>query len=321
MHLETPLLKSHEISLLNSNNGFERNIYLKLDNCQPSGSFKIRGIGHLIKENLLNNNIETVISSSGGNAGLAAACTAQKLGIKSVIITPTTVFPSVVDKLKSYGAEVIIHGDIWDEADKQARDLCNKNKSALYVPPFDNELIWKGNSSIIEEIKCQMNDEIPDCVIASVGGGGLILGLIEGAIRNGWFERDVKIIAVETVGADCFYQSVRAGKIVSLDSITSIAKSLGARTCATKLFEYYQKYQDNIYSFTVSDKEVVETMEKFLNDHRFLVEPSCGASLAVAYNMDKYLGKGKYKNVVVEVCGGSAITLENLLNYKKIFLI
>jgi L-serine/L-threonine ammonia-lyase len=126
----------------------------------------------------------------------------------------------VIEKLQSYGAEVIVHGNIWDEAEKKAQEMCKELKNSFYVPPFNNPLIWAGNASLIDEISEQMSGEVPDCIIASVGGGGLVLGLIEGMIRNGWMSKGVKIIAVETEGADCFNKSVTSNKLVTLDSIT-----------------------------------------------------------------------------------------------------
>lgn len=114
----------------------------------------------------------------------------------------------------------MIHGDVWDETDQKAREICQKNPSALYVSPFDDELIWKGNASLIDEVSNQLEGKVPDCIICSVGGGGLILGIIEGIIQNGWIDKQIKIIAVETEGANCFNASIKTGKLVSLDEIT-----------------------------------------------------------------------------------------------------
>jgi L-serine/L-threonine ammonia-lyase len=93
---------------------------------------------------------------------------------------------------------------------------------------------------------------VPECIIASVGGGGLMLGLIEGCIRHGWMDKNIKLIAVETRGADCFSESVKQNKLVTLNAITSIAKSLGAKTCSSKLFDYYNLYKDKIESIVLS---------------------------------------------------------------------
>lgn len=125
---------------------------------------------------------------------------------------------------REYNAEVIVHGDAWDETDVEARRVCAMLDSAGYIPPFDHELIWTGNSSMIDELKVQMKDKVPDCIIASVGGGGLMCGIVEGLIRHGWIDRNIKIVAVETEGADCFNQSIKANKLVTLDSITRLLK-------------------------------------------------------------------------------------------------
>ncbi len=117
---------------------------------------------------------------------------------------------------------MIVHGSVWDETDVEAREACSMIDNALYVPPFEHPLIWSGNSTIIDELQEQMSDTVPDCIIASVGGGGLILGVIEGCIRNKWIESGIKIIAVETEGADCFHQSVKQDKLVTLHSITRL---------------------------------------------------------------------------------------------------
>ena len=106
----------------------------------------------------------------------------------------------------------------------------------------------EGNSTLIDEIKDQMGDKIPDCIIASVGGGGLMIGLIEGLIKNGWMEKEIKLIAVESRGADCFSESIKQQKLITLDSIQSVCKSLGAKTCSKKLFEYYNQYKNKIES-------------------------------------------------------------------------
>lgn len=115
---------------------------------------------------------------------------------------------------------MIVHGSVWDETDVEARQACSLIDNALYVPPFDHPLIWSGNSTMIDEIQAQMPGTPPDCIIASVGGGGLLLGVIEGCIRNKWIESDMKIIAVETEGADCFHQSIEQDSLATLHSIT-----------------------------------------------------------------------------------------------------
>jgi L-serine/L-threonine ammonia-lyase len=116
---------------------------------------------------------------------------------------------------------VIVHGNIWDEAEQKAIELSQSLDSSFYVPPFNHPLIWIGHSTLIDELNEQLIGRIPDCIIASVGGGGLLLGLIEGLVRREWFKKKgFKLIAVETEGADCFNRSIKQGSIVTLDSIT-----------------------------------------------------------------------------------------------------
>lgn len=107
---------------------------------------------------------------------------------------------------------------------------------------------------------------MPDCVIASVGGGGLMLGLIEGAIRHDWMSKDFKLIAVETEGANCFAESIKHNELITLDAITSIAKTLGAKTCSQKLFDYYKQYKDKIESIVLPDHDSVLGCLNFLSN-------------------------------------------------------
>lgn len=259
------------------------------------------------------------MTSSGGNAGLAATYAASKLKLPITVVVPTSTSTLVINKLKSYGAQVIVHGAAWDEADQEAKKICSQIESAFYVHPFDHQLIWDGHSSIVDEIQEQFSEgETPDCIIASVGGGGLLCGIIEGLMRRKLISNGIDIIAAETEGANCFNESIKHGKIVTLDRITSIAKTLGAKTCAKKLFELYLENSKQIKSLVVTDKEAVDACIRFLDDHRILAEVSCGAALAIAYNLNRLIEK-RYKNVVVIVCGGSGISLDELLVFKKNF--
>jgi L-serine/L-threonine ammonia-lyase len=260
-----------------------------------------------------------LVTSSGGNAGLAATYAASKLKLPITVVVPTSTGTLVINKLKSSGAQVIVHGAAWDEADQEARKLCSQIESCFYVHPFDHPLIWNGHASIVDEILDQfVNGETPDCIIASVGGGGLLCGIIEGLIKHDLISKGIDIIAAETDGANCFNESVKQGKIVTLDKISSIAKTLGAKTCAKRLYELYLEHSKQIKSLVVTDKDAVDACLRFLDDHRILAEISCGAALALAYNMNKLIEK-RYKNIVVIVCGGSGISLDELLVFKNNF--
>lgn len=306
LHIKTPLIESPELNKITG-----KKVYLKLENTQPSYSFKIRGIGMLCQKTVEQGKSH-FISSSGGNAGFAAAYAGKMLNIKTTVFVPTTTPQDTISKIEQLKADVIIKGDVWDETDKFARELAEK-VNGLYVSPFDDETIWNGHSTIIDEIAEEIKK--PDAVIVSVGGGGLLCGVLEGLHRNNW--QDVPVIATETYGAASFYKAQKAGKLVTLDSIDSIAKSLGAKTVSAKTLEWDKKHE--IKSILVSDKQTIEACNNFANNHRFLVEPACGASLAVTYQNEDILANAN--TVVVIVCGGIGVDLEKLENWKKEFKI
>lgn len=214
LHVITPYKLS---PTLTAKSGY--NVYLKLDNLQPSGSFKIRGIGNLCNKAILKDCVKFV-SSSGGNAGLAAAYAANQLGKDIVIYTPESTANFVIERLRRQNANVIVHGKDWDDCNKEAL-LESKKPQLTYVPPFDHPDIWEGNASVITEIyddvqqgKCPK----PEIVICSVGGGGLLCGVVQGLKKCGW--NDVPVVTVETDGASSFYKSVKQGKIITLPAIT-----------------------------------------------------------------------------------------------------
>jgi len=192
-----------------------------MENTQPSGSFKIRGIGNMIQKRVKLKQAKKIVASSGGNAGAAAAYACRQLNIPATIYVPETTSQVVIKRLENFGAQVFVHGQVWDETDREARMACNTLESVVYVPPFDDAEIWEGNSSLVDEISDQLPlGLIPDCIVASVGGGGLMCGVIEGVVRLGWMEKGIKLIAVETEGADCFNQAVKEDKLVTLSKIS-----------------------------------------------------------------------------------------------------
>lgn len=302
LHTSTPLIES---SPLSSRTG--KQILLKLENTQPTGSFKLRGIG-LLCQTAKKEGKTHFITSSGGNAGFAAAYAGRKLGIKTTVFVPSTTPRDTISKIEKLNAEVLVKGDVWDETDEFATQLAGKT-DALYISPFDHPLIWEGHATLVDEIE----DVIPkpDAVVLSVGGGGLLCGVIQGLHANNW--QDVPVVAVETEGADSFAASQKAQKLVTLDNITSIAKTLGAKTVSRQTLEWDK--QHTIKSVVVSDKQALSACIRFADDHRFLVEPSCGASLAVAYEAHEVLKN--VESVVVIVCGGIGVDMEKLKTWHR----
>ena len=304
LHQHTPLLLSHALSNLS-----KRNIYLKYEALQPSGSFKDRGVGALCLY-YAKQKVNGFICSSGGNAGLAVAYASKALGIPAKVIIPNTTPSIMKDKLLAESVEVIIEGENWNAADLLARQLSTELGYA-YIPPFDHPVIWQGYISLIDEL--QQDKVKPDAIIVSVGGGGLFSGLAQGLHTLGW--NDVALITAETEGAASLAESVKQHQRIKLDKINTIAVTLGAKQICEQAFEWTQKHP--VFPQTVTDKEAVNACLRFAEDHRLLVEPACGASLALLYEKRAIIEK--FDNIVVIVCGGSGVNLALLSQWQKQF--
>jgi L-serine/L-threonine ammonia-lyase len=301
LHITTPLIESTPLS-----RAAGRAVWLKLEALQPPGSFKIRGIGAAC-EHYAERGAKRFVSSSGGNAGLAVAYAGRHLSIPVTVVVPATTTERAKDLLRQEGAEVTVYGASWQEANAMAQSLITDTDAFLH--PFDNPLLWAGHASMIDEVAA--SGVRPDAVVLSVGGGGLLAGVMEGLARNGW--GDVPVLAVETHGAASLHSAMHAGTRVTLDAITSIATSLGARQVCEKAFEWGQS--GKVHSVLVSDQEAVDACNRFLDDHRLLVEPACGAALASVYGNASALAP--YRKVLVIVCGGATATADNLQQWAR----
>ncbi|WVQ76179.1 hypothetical protein IAR50_005837 [Cryptococcus sp. DSM 104548] len=319
---ETPLVESSALSRIAG-----CRIYLKLDNLQPSGSFKSRGIGNLVRSSILSSPPDAPLhfyAPSGGNAGLACVTSAHSLGYPSTIVVPTTTPQLMIDRLLTAGAtQVIPHGATIYEADLYLKqDLLAHDNYGVYIPPFDHPDIWEGAESVATEIVGQLGEK-PEGIVCSVGGGGLMIGITQGLDKvrlKGHEPKETKIIAVETRGADSLHQSLQRNTHLSLPGITSIATSLGCVRVASRAFEL-ASIRPSIASTLVTDKEAVDACLRFLDDERILVEPSCGATLALVYSgrLGQVINIDQDKKVVLVVCGGSNISLEMLGLFKDKF--
>ncbi|XP_070131548.1 L-serine dehydratase/L-threonine deaminase isoform X3 [Equus caballus] len=253
------------------------------------------------------------ICCSAGNAGMAAAYAARKLGVPATIIVPSTTPAVTIERLKNEGAMVKVAGEMLDDTFELAKALARNNPSWVYISPFDDPLIWEGHRSIVRELKETLSTK-PGAIALSVGGGGLLCGVVQGLQEVGW--GDVPVIAMETLGAHSFHAATTAGKLVSLPQITSVAKALGVKTVAAEALKLFREHP--VFSEVVSDQEAVAAVEKFLDDEKILVEAACGAALAAVYShvVQKLQGEGKLRaplsSLVVIVCGGSNISLAQL---------
>jgi len=303
IHIETPVLASRAFSLRTG-----KDVRLKMEALQPSGSFKNRGIGHAC-EQYKERGARRFISSSGGNAGYAVAYAGRMLDTPVTVVVPATTSERAKNLIRSEGAEVIVHGESWMEANAKALALMTSSDAFLH--PFDDPLLWEGHATMIDELARQ--GERPDLVICSVGGGGLLCGVVAGLQRNGW--NTVPVLAAETAGADSFAQAVRAGAPALLPQISSIATSLGARQICDRAFELTKEHV--VESVVVSDAAAVSACEEVLLEHRILVEPACGASVAALLSSSALLQDAR--SVVVILCGGVGTTARQLAQWSTDF--
>ncbi|KAJ9630510.1 catabolic L-serine/threonine dehydratase [Taxawa tesnikishii (nom. ined.)] len=306
--VETPLVESSTLS-----KAAGCRIFLKLENLQPSGSFKSRGVGHYMSTLLKSSSNPSAVhfySSSGGNAGLACVHAARFLGRPATVVVPMSTKPLMLAKIRAAGAnEVLQHGASWKDADTWMRETVvaeakERGEEPLYVPPFDHELIWEGNAVLVEEVKRQMEgmcgeDARPDIIVCSVGGGGLFNGIVQGA---------------ET--------SVLAGENVTLPEITSQATSLGATKVSERTYELATT-RKQVKSIVLSDPEAAMGSWRLADDERLLVELACGVNVALCYGgrLEKALERSvrKDEKVVIVVCGGSNITIDNVTEWKYMY--
>lgn len=296
LHTQTPQFESRAMSISSG-----RTVWLKLEAMQPPGSFKIRGIGLACQE-YVRRGARRLISSSGGNAGIAVAYAGRHLRVPVLVVVPETATEQAKALIRQEGAEVIVHGASFDEANAKAQSMLTETDAFLH--PFDDPLVWQGHATLVDELV--QSDVKPDVIVLSVGGGGLLCGVIEGLRRNHW--ADIPIIAVETSGADSLAQSVEAGKRIVLPAITSVATCLGARQVCEQALDSISSH--DVRSVVVSDRAAVSACHAFLADHRVVVEPACGAALAAVYEDVPELDA--FQSVMVVVCGGVAVSIEEL---------
>lgn len=291
LHSQTPLILHPGLSTPT------RRIWLKLENLQPSGSFKMRGMG-LLCTRAAEEGKTRLVCPSGGNAGYATAVVAARLGLQACIVVPQTTPASTRARIARIGAEVIVHGALWDESNQLALQLAEAAGSA-YVPAFDHPLLWEGHSSMVDEI-VQACPQV-DAIVASVGGGGLLAGVLTGLKRHG--RTTCTVVACETEGAASFAAALAAGHPVRLAEVKTVASSLAASQVARWPVEQIRLFPHA--SVVLSDAEAKRGVVRYADDLRQLVEPACGVSLAVAY-LDHPAIAGAH-DVVVIVCGGVSI--------------
>jgi threonine dehydratase len=265
----TPLIRSRHLS-----RKLGANIFFKLETLQPTHSFKVRGAFNAISRLPEDVRGSGVVTASGGNHGLAIAFAAGALGIHATVLLPAKTPAERISAIQALNANVILHGASWDDANIEALEIARK-KQIAYIHPFDDADVMAGQATIVKELVAQ----IPriDLLVASIGGGGLISGLISAVAA---YSPATRVAGVETEGADSMYRSWRAGRIVELEAIT-YAWSL----C------------------TVSDDQAIDALVDLLAEEKLLTEPATSCSVAAIVQ-----GKVPVKrdeNVVVVLCGAN----------------
>ncbi len=273
-------------------------VFLKLENLQPTHSFKVRGAFNAVASVPEENRKRGIICASGGNHGLGVALACSRLRIPCQVVLPIKTPQIKIDAIKKLGATVILHGDAWDDANKLAMSTA-QDEDRFYIHTFDNAEVMAGQGTVMLELLQQIGEV--DSVLVSIGGGGLISGVVS-AIKH--YSPNTKVIGVETNGAHCLSLSVQSGRIEELPAITSIAESLGARKTEQRQFDIVSKYVDEL--IVVEDSEAIASLLEVLQQEKILVEPASSCSLAALTSGKIRTNLGK--RVAVIMCGGNIAT-------------
>lgn len=278
-------------------------VYIKPENLQKTGSFKIRGAYNKITNLSDEEKKKGVIASSAGNHAQGVAYGAKESGIKAVIVMPKSTPLIKVESTKQYGAEVVLHGDVYDDAFKKAKELEEK-EGYIFIHPFDDEDVIYGQGTIALEIL----EELPetDIILVPIGGGGLISGI---ACAAKILKPEIKIIGVEPDGAASAYEAIKEDKVIELKEANTIADGTAVKKIGNITFEYIKKYVDEI--ITVSDYELMEAFLLLVEKHKIIAENSGILSLAALKKL-----KEKNKKVVSVVSGGNidVLMISSMIN-------
>ena len=279
-------------------------VYLKPENIQFTGAYKLRGAYYKISTLSDEDRAKGFITASAGNHAQGVAYAAKKYGVKATIVMPNITPLMKVERTKSYGAEVILHGDVYDESCEYALKLA-KEKGYTFIHPFDDLDVAAGQGTIAMEII----KELPtvDIILVPIGGGGLATGV--GTLAKLLNPR-VKVIGVEPADAACMKASLEAGKVVTLPSANTIADGTAVMTPGEKIFPYVQKCLDEI--ITVEDEELIDVFLDMVENHKLIAENSGLLSVAALKHLDC-----KDKKVVSILSGGNmdVITMSSILQH------
>ncbi len=277
-------------------------VYLKPENMQVTGAYKIRGSYYTISTLTDEERSKGLITASAGNHAQGVAYAAKAYGAKAVIVMPTTTPLIKVNRTKSYGAEVILYGDVYDEACTKALELAEE-KGYTFIHPFDDLRVATGQGSIAMEIVREL--PLVDYILVPIGGGGLATGV---STLAKLLNPKIKVIGVEPAGAACLKASFEADKVVTLDGVNTIADGTAVKTPGSKLFPYLKENLDDI--ITVDDSELVVCFLDMVENHKMVVENSGLLTVAALKHM-----KAEGKKVVSILSGGNmdVITMSSVV--------
>ena len=278
-------------------------VYIKPENLQKTGSFKIRGAYNKISNLTEEEKKRGVIASSAGNHAQGVAYGARELGIKAVIVMPKSTPLIKVESTKQYGAEVVLYGDVYDDAYKKAKELEEK-ESYVFVHPFNDKDVLDGQGTIALEILNELPET--DIILVPIGGGGLISGI---ACAAKLIKPDIKVIGVEPEGAASAREAIKENKVVELKEANTIADGTAVKRIGDLNFEYIKKYVDEI--ITVSDYELMEAFLLLVEKHKIIAENSGILSIAATKKL-----KEKNKKVVSIISGGNidVLMISSMIN-------
>lgn len=294
---ETKLIYSDHFSARTGNK-----VYLKPENMQLTGAYKLRGAYYKISTLSDEERAKGLITASAGNHAQGVAYAAKCYGVKAVIVMPTTTPLIKVNRTKGYGAEVVLYGDVYDEACARAYELAAEN-GYTFVHPFDDLDVATGQGTIAMEIIKEL--PLVDYILVPVGGGGLATGV---STLAKLLNPKIKVIGVEPAGANCLQESVRAGKVTTLEKVNTIADGTAVKTPGTDIFPYLKENLDDI--ITVGDEELVVSFLDMVENHKMVVENSGLLTVAALKHLDV-----KNKKVVAILSGGNmdVITMSSVV--------
>ena len=301
--LETKLVYSDYLSAQTGSK-----VYLKPENMQFTGAYKVRGAYYAMSTLSEEQRAKGVITASAGNHAQGVDYADKSYGVKATIVMPTTTPLMKVNRTKSYGAEVVLCGDVYDEACARAYELAEE-KGYTFIHPFNDLTVATGQGTIAMEIFKEL--PLVDYILVPIGGGGLATGV---STLAKLLNPKIRVIGVEPAGANCMQESLKEGKVVTLSGVNTIADGTAVKTPGDKLFPYICKNLDEI--ITVKDEELVGAFLDMVENHKMVVENSGLLTVAALKHLD-----AKDKKVVAILSGGNMdiITMSSVVQQGLIF--